>query len=490
MLFNSFEFLLFFPTVVILYFLLPYKYRWVMLLLASYFFYMCWKVEFIALIIISTLIDYYCGLKMSAIEEKKKRKPFLYLSLLTNLGLLFTFKYLDFSINSVNTVLGIDIPYANLILPMGISFYTFQTLSYSIDVYQGKLKSESHLGKFALYVSFFPQLVAGPIERATKLIPQLQKNDNDFDYNRVTSGLRLIAWGLIKKVIIADRLALFVNEVYNNSESYTGIPLILATVFFAFQIYCDFSGYSDIAIGCARVMGYDFMKNFNNPYGATSISDFWRKWHISLSTWFKDYVYIPLGGNKVVKWRMYYNFLIVFLLSGIWHGASWNFAIWGLLHVTYIILSIILTPLRSNIKSTLGIKNDNTWFLNLIRTSWVFVLVTIAWVFFRAEDLNTAIYILSNIHVNVLEQIKCIINNQNFARDSLLYLKQTSIQFALAVLSIIGLIIIQSLCRKREVEDSVSQLNPVIRWTIYYIAILFTLAFGVFGDEQFVYFQF
>ena len=333
MLFNSVEFLLFFPIVVSLYLLIKHSQRWVLLLVASYYFYMAWKPEYILLIVASTFIDYFCGRKMGSIEEKKKRRPYLYLSLLTNLGILFTFKYFDFFTDSLQGLseyfhLPYESPALQLILPMGISFYTFQTMSYSVDIYQGKLKPEKHFGIFALFVSFFPQLVAGPIERASNLLPQFHKPFT-FDRKKAVSGLQLMLWGMFKKVVVADRLAFLVNAVYDQPGEYEGFTLFLATIFFAFQIYCDFSGYSDIAIGAARILGFDLMKNFDTPYSARNVSEFWRRWHISLSTWFKDYVYIPLGGNRVVKWRWYYNLMITFLVSGLWHGANWTFVIWG-----------------------------------------------------------------------------------------------------------------------------------------------------------------
>jgi len=335
MLFNSLDFLIFFPVIVGLYFALSPKYRWVLLLGASYYFYMCWKAEYIILIVFSTLVDYFAARQMARIQEKKKRRPFLYLSLLSNLGLLFFFKYWNFFSGETRALLDswnimADVPTFQLLLPVGISFYTFQTLSYTIDVYNGKLEPEKNLGRFALYVSFFPQLVAGPIERATHLLPQLRQTF-DFDYQRVVSGLQQMLWGFFKKVVIADRLAVYVNEIYASPGDENGLALLLATYFFAFQIYCDFSGYSDIAIGAARVMGYDLMENFRTPYLSKSIREFWSRWHISLSTWFRDYLYIPLGGNRVPQVRWFLNLFIVFVVSGFWHGANWTFLIWGAL---------------------------------------------------------------------------------------------------------------------------------------------------------------
>jgi len=333
MLFNSLEFIIFFPIVVGLYFIISPRFRWILLLAASYYFYMCWNYKYILLILFSTVVDYFAAIAMSRTSQKKFKKVFLVASLFSNLGLLFFFKYFNFFSGSINAVLDqfnvfYNVPYYDYLLPVGISFYTFQTLSYTIDVYKGKQKPEYHFGKFALFVSFFPQLVAGPIERSVNLLPQFSQTFK-FEYARIRDGIILMTWGMFKKVVIADRLSEYVNEVFNNPESYDGFHNILATLFFSFQIYCDFSGYSDVAIGAALVMGYHLMKNFNRPYLAKSIGEFWSRWHISLSTWFRDYVYIPLGGNRVNISRLLFNLYITFLISGLWHGANWTFAIWG-----------------------------------------------------------------------------------------------------------------------------------------------------------------
>ncbi|MFC1785350.1 MBOAT family O-acyltransferase, partial [Candidatus Neomarinimicrobiota bacterium] len=291
MLFNSTQFIIFFPVVVFFYFLLPHRFRWMLLLVASYYFYMCWKAEYLLLILGSTIVDYIVAIQMSRQSTKAKKKLYLILSLAVNLGLLFGFKYFNFFSDSFRTIFDqfnvlYNVPTFKVLLPVGISFYTFQTLSYTIDVYRGKREPEKHLGIFALYVAFFPQLVAGPIERSTRLLPQLVKKYN-FDYNRVTDGLKLMLWGFFKKVVIADRVAVIVNQVYNNPNDAAGLPLLIGTYLFAFQIYCDFSGYSDIAIGAAKVFGIDLMQNFRRPYFAKSIREFWQRWHISLSTWFR-----------------------------------------------------------------------------------------------------------------------------------------------------------------------------------------------------------
>lgn len=328
MLFNSIEFLVFLPLVILSYSVLK-SHRTTILLIASYFFYGWWNWSYLALIVFSTFVDYQCAISIASHSlNRKKKKLFLGISILSNLGLLGFFKYFNFFSQEANRLfdfLGMDylIPYSSFILPMGISFYTFQTMAYTIEVYNNKITPERNPLIFSLYVSFFPQLVAGPIERPSHLITQL-KRLNNLNSNNIKQGFYRIIFGLFKKLVIADRLALFVNEVYKSPENYDGSMLILATFFFAFQIYCDFSGYSDIAIGTARLFGIELMENFRMPYLATSIREFWSKWHISLSTWFRDYLYIPLGGNKTLHIR---NIIIVFLVSGLWHGANWTFVI-------------------------------------------------------------------------------------------------------------------------------------------------------------------
>lgn len=397
MLFNSAEFLIFFPAVCLLYFVLPHRWRWALLLAASYYFYMSWRWEYIFIIVFSTGIDYFCGLQMMKQPTKKRRKPYLWLSLLSNLGILFTFKYYNFFATEVDKLAeALNIAYASptlqWLLPMGISFYTFQTMSYSIDIYNDRIKAEKHLGIFALFVTFFPQLVAGPIERASNLLPQFRKHMH-FSYENAVWGITKITYGFFKKVVVADRLAVYVDAVYSNPAGADSGTVILATFFFAVQIYCDFSGYSDIAIGCAKILGFDLMENFRRPYLAKSISEFWKRWHISLSTWFRDYCYIPLGGNRVVKWRWYYNLMITFLVSGFWHGAEWTFIIWGGLHGAYLVAAILLEKQVNAGARALGlykIPKLNT-LLNVLLTCG---LAVFAWIFFRANNLPDALTII------------------------------------------------------------------------------------------------
>ena len=495
MLFNSFEFLIFFPSVVALYFLLPHRFRWVLLLLASYVFYMFWRVDYAIILVVSTLIDYTTGRMMAqyADDEKKKRKPWLWVSLISNLGILFAFKYYNFfgtAAEDLSTLLGMNYaaPVFKLLLPMGISFYTFQTMSYSIDVYYGRVKAERHLGIFALFVTFFPQLVAGPIERAGNLLDQL-KQRHEFDYQRVTDGLKLMGWGLFKKVVIADRLAVMVNQVYNNPESYEGIPLMLATFFFALQIYCDFSGYSDIAIGAAQVMGFRLMENFKRPYFSKSISEFWGRWHISLSTWFRDYLYIPLGGNRVVKWRWYYNLFIVFLVSGLWHGANWTFIVWGALHGFYLIFAEMTKKQRNSLVDRLGFTKWPTLY-NLLQVSTTFALVCLAWVFFRANSIGDAWYITTHMFSGFVESIMKVGFNVDGFRYKWLLLEQPIIEIIVSFGFIISMELIHYIQRQRSVRKIVSQFPFIYRWSLYSFFIFVLLFFGKFTSSEFIYFQF
>jgi alginate O-acetyltransferase complex protein AlgI len=406
MLFNSLQFIFYFPIVVALYFAIAPKYRWILLLIASYYFYMCWNYKYIILIITSTLIDYFAGIHIYTTKTRWKKKLYLLLSLMTNFGLLFSFKYFNFFGETLNFFfdkfnLFYNLPELNVLLPVGISFYTFQTLSYTIDVYRGEKEPERHFGLFALYVSFFPQLVAGPIERSTRLLPQMHKHFK-FDYEKVKNGILQMCWGFFKKVVIADRLAEYVNMVYNNTGSYDGLHYVIATVFFAFQIYCDFSGYSDIAIGTASIMGFDLMRNFRRPYLAHNIREFWQRWHISLSTWFRDYLYIPLGGNRVVKWRWYYNLFITFLISGLWHGANWTFIIWGALHGFYLVFSIWTLNIRG--KFNTAIFGNTKSLYKIAQIAITVLLAWFAWIFFRANNTGDAFHIINKIFMQLFAQ--------------------------------------------------------------------------------------
>lgn len=479
MLFNSLEFIIFFPIVVALYFAIPHRLRWVLLLAASYYFYMCWSYKYIVLIMFSTVIDYFAGIFMHNTDKKRFKKLFLFGSLITNLGLLFFFKYFNFFGESVNILFDKvnilqKVPLYDYLLPVGISFYTFQTLSYTIDIYRGERKPEYHFGKFALFVSFFPQLVAGPIERSVNLLPQFHKKF-EFEYERVKNGILLMCWGFFKKVVIADRLAEYVNLVYNNAENYSGLQNVLATVFFSFQIYCDFSGYSDIAIGSALILGYKLMTNFRRPYLAASIREFWSRWHISLSTWFRDYVYIPLGGNRTVKWRWYYNLFITFLISGLWHGANWTFIIWGALHGFYLVFAIISEKSRDSINTALGIAKSKilSRFLKVFMT---FILVLVAWVFFRANSLQDAFLILSKM--------------TDFSQGTALNLFRVPTDFIIALAGIALLLLVEIFEERFQLLERLKGSSKIIKWAALVLLIIAVFVLGVWEDQDFLYFQF
>ncbi len=486
MAFNSIQFLVFFPIVVILYFSVPGKFRWCWLLAASYFFYMSWRPEYLLLIIASTLVDYFCGMAISRSQKLSRRKLFLLVSLGVNLGLLFAFKYFNF-FNGVlkELFLRLNWPYRiadfDVLLPVGISFYTFQTLSYTIEVYQRKKKPETHLGFFALYVAFFPQLVAGPIERAQNLLPQLKRN-YAFEYARVTNGLRLMLWGMFKKVVIADRLAIVVNRVYDQPADYHGWGLCAATIFFAFQIYCDFSGYSDIAIGAARVMGIHLMKNFDRPYLASSIREFWGRWHISLSTWFRDYVYIPLGGNHCRRSRWQWNILTTFVLSGLWHGANWTFIVWGGLHGFYYLFSRWTADARLKLVKKFSLDR-HPFLLHFFRVVLTFSLVCFSWIFFRANSLYDAFYIVSHLGAGLDRPLI-------FHAGQTGYIGLPLPDFIFSCFLILFLLAVQVMQGFGPVQHRLTQQTVWLRWAVYVSLALMIMNLGISEEIPFIYFQF
>ncbi len=469
MLFNSIEFLLFFPSVVLIYFLLPHKFRWIFLLISSYYFYMNWKPIYAVLISFSTLITWASGILVEKSSSTNKKKLFLTISLIINFSILFTFKYFDFINESVFEALEFfnirwEVPNLDLLLPVGISFYTFQAVGYTIDVYRGDLKAEKSLGIYALFVSFFPQLVAGPIERAKNLLPQFRVK-HKFNADRLVLGIKQMIWGFFMKLVVADRLSLIVNAAYNNAETHNGTTMLIATVFFAFQIYCDFAGYSNIAIGASRIMGFDLMTNFKRPYFAKNIGEFWRRWHISLSTWFRDYLYIPLGGNQVSKSRNYLNVFITFVVSGIWHGANWTFVIWGFLHGTYNAIQKLLGFDKLKVNNFIGDK--------AIMIIFNFILVSIAWVFFRANSTSDAFSIIHKIFTNY----------------GVPFVDPTTLIFGLFGLSILLL--------KEFSEEFIpnsnfffESKNPIVSAFASALLIVIILSMGVFDGGQFIYFQF
>ena len=408
MLFNSIDFLIFLPIVLVIYYIIPMKYKHIWLLISSYYFYMCWNAKYVLLIFVSTVITYLSGILIDKVEKTwpdvndigKYKKLILALSFVSNLGILFYFKYINFTLDIVTRVLSkmnisMNVPVFDVILPVGISFYTFQALSYSVDVYRGEVAPEHDFFRYALFVSFFPQLVAGPIERSKNLLTQLRE-PRKFDFGYAFDGILLMLWGLFLKIVLADRIAIFVDTVYGDCEHYQGIYLIVATVLFAVQIYCDFSGYSTIAMGTAKLLGIELMDNFNAPYLSTSVADFWRRWHISLTSWFKDYLYIPLGGSRRGTFRKYINKMIVFILSGLWHGAQLTFVVWGAINGLYQVIGEVLMPIRKKVSDIIGINrnSEGVYALSVLAT---FALVDFTWIFFRADSLGRAIYIIKSI---------------------------------------------------------------------------------------------
>jgi alginate O-acetyltransferase complex protein AlgI len=476
-LFNSFQYLLFFPLVCLGYFALPYRLRMGFLLLASYYFYMCWRWEYVVLIMVQTEINFLCGLRMERARTQAGRRALLVTAITLTLALLFFFKYYNFANETLRNLFAFlqtpyHVPHLNVLLPIGISFHTFQTLSYIIDVYREKIPVERSFIKFALFVSFFPLLVAGPIERANRLLPQLERK-NHFDVDRLSSGLKLMLWGFFKKVVIADRLAEYVNQIYPHAADYSGATLVLATYCFAFQIYCDFSGYTDIAIGSARVLGYDLMQNFNLPYLARSISEFWQRWHISLSTWFRDYVYFPLGGNRVSAMRWIFNIMVVFGLSGLWHGASWTFLVWGALHGGYYLLERWVGPHVRGLCQRCAVPERVQALLQMLVT---FHLVLFAWIFFRAGSLHDALFIVKRIGTDLAGPI---------------YLGYSSVGTMLGLALMVMLAIVQGLQYKNRLPryPSAVRLPALFRWSGYLAMLLGISMLGKSGND-FIYFQF
>ena len=473
MLFNSIEFLLFLPVVFVLYWFVfdkNLKHQNLLILFSSYVFYGWWDYRFLSLIFLSTIVDYFIGLNIPKQDSEKKQKLFLWGSILFNLGILGFFKYYNFFVNSwidLFSSIGYEIKSVwtlNIILPVGISFYTFQTMSYTIDIYKKKLQPTKDFISFASFVSFFPQLVAGPIERASNLLPQILKK-REFQYEQGVQGLRLILWGLFKKVVIADSLAPMVDNIFSNYEDFGGGILWLGAIYFAFQIYCDFSGYSDIAIGTSKLFGFELMSNFKFPYFSRNIGEFWRRWHISLSTWFRDYLYIPLGGSKGGKWKSIRNIFIIFLVSGFWHGANWTFIIWGLFHSILFLPSFIF---KTNRKYTSSIIAENTLLPSLkefFQVGTTFILVLIGWVFFRSETIIDSIGFITKMLFDL--------NIPNIYRSGILY--------------VIIIFILDFFIRKN--ESSPFSFN-YLRWIMYFLITFSIISKFGNSNSEFIYFTF
>jgi len=478
MLFTSINFAIFLPIVFLLYWCLAkksLKNQNILLLFSSYFFYACWDYRFLFLLIFSTLLDYFTGIKMADADNQNWKKFWFWLSISINLGFLGVFKYYNFFVESLadalkNIGLQTNLWTLKIILPVGISFYTFHGLSYVIDIYKDRIKAEKNFIDYSLFVSFFPLLVAGPIERATHLLPQIKK-ERFFNYNNAVDGLRQILWGLFKKIVIADQCAKYANEIFSNSLSYSGSDHVLGAIFFTFQIYGDFSGYSDIALGTARLFGIDLLKNFAFPYFSRDIAEFWRRWHISLSSWFRDYLYIPLGGSKVNTLLKVRNTFIIFIVSGFWHGANWTFIFWGLLNALFIMPSILFNTNRNNIEIVAKGRLFPS-FKDFISIAITFSLTVFAWIFFRAESLAHAFQYVSQIFSRSFFSIPTI--------------RPTNLLILLIIF-----ILIEWLGREKEYAIASLGLKwkPVFRYAFYYIIIILVFWFG--GKEsEFIYFQF
>lgn len=491
MLFNSFQFLIFFPVVVLVYFLAPRKIRYLWLLAASYYFYMCWNAKYALLLLFSTAVTWLSGLALQHVAQKDwneerivfYKKICVAVSFVLNLFLLFFFKYFYFTIDNINYLLEkchlkILEPGFDIVLPVGISFYIFQALSYTMDIYRQEIKAEKNFARYALFVSFFPQLVAGPIERSKNLLRQLENMDRLklWDYDRVKSGIMLMVWGFFQKLVIADRIAIVVDRVYENYQGFGFVELATTAVLFSFQIYCDFGGYSNIARGAAEVMGISLMDNFRQPYLAADIKEFWRRWHISLTSWFTDYLYIPLGGNRKGKAKQCRNILVVFLCSGLWHGANWTYVVWGLLHGC--------AQVAGNIRKWAfpERKKGNTSGIRALKTAVTFAVVSVFWVFFRADTIGQAF--------GYLAQCLKYRRLQTFTAMGL-----SKANWIVLLLSLIVLFVVDCLHERGiELRKKLCAQNVAVRGMVYLAAIWAIILFGIYGYQydagQFIYFQF
>lgn len=481
MLFNSLAFAVFMSIVFALYWVFPYKARWILLLVASYYFYMSWNVKYVFLILFTTIISYMAAILLEKTESIRNKKGILVGTAVACLGVLFFFKYFNFVSGSVTAILKLftvqmNPILLNLLLPVGISFYTFQTLSYVIDVYKGDVKAEHHFGYYAAFISFFPQLVAGPIERTNNLLPQIRA-EHRFNYDQATYGLKLMAWGYFKKIVISDTLSQFVSKVYDAPQGFSGFALVLATVFFSLQIYCDFSGYSDIAVGTAKLLGINLMTNFKSPYFSQSIKEFWSRWHISLSTWFRDYVYIPLGGSRLGKIRHGVNLLITFLVSGLWHGANWTFVIWGAIHGLGQVVENFIVPKDKLKEKSKGI----VW---LLRVIFVFSFASFSFIFFVSNSLEDAMHVVGHMFTGITSPLSYLYNGfTNIGMGNVELLKDGVLILILAIYDYISL--------SGDVISEISKKKMIIRWLVYIcfgLTIVFLSQKGV--AAEFVYFQF
>lgn len=464
MLFNSFNFFYFILLVVPVFYILPQKYRQFFLLLASYYFYMCWNYSYVVLILFTTTTSYLSSRGIEATKDDKTKKVYLFTSIASSLAILFFFKYYNFFIANIDQISGSRFLLLNYLLPVGISFYTFETLSYTIDVYKGKLAAERKFWVYALFISFFPKLVAGPIERSENLLPQFHRVQKLKAVN-IIQGTKYVVTGFFMKLVIADRLSIYVDAVYNNVENHHGLTFWIATICFSFQILCDFAGYSTIAIGIAKWLDYDLMLNFKRPYLATGFGDFWRRWHISLSSWFRDYVYIQLGGNRSGRVRQHINNFITFLISGFWHGANWTFIVWGALHGAFLSIENIIRPGKNKSTDNLPVK--------IIKAGFLFAAVSFAWIFFRANNITDAITIVRGL---------ALIDRNFFVDTGTLSYGLTGILFLLGM---------DFYAEKK--GDGNNLQNGVLTFPVvlfFSFLVLLILYIGVFNGGQFIYFQF
>lgn len=490
MLFNSVDFLVFFPVVACGIFILPVKIRNLFLLCRSLYFYMSWEPKYILLIGFSIIVTYFGGIFIDRFSQQgnlKLKKATLTAAVLSNLAVLFVFKYYDFFARNVNSALGglgVKLPFLKVLLPVGISFFTFQVMGYVIDVYEGKLPPEKNLVNYALFISFFPQLVAGPIERATNLLPQFYKS-HKFSYNRVTDGLVLMAWGFFKKLVVADSIAVIVNTVYNDVTSYTGLQMLVATVLFAFQIYGDFSGYSDIARGAAKVLGYNLMANFNRPYISKSFTEFWARWHISLSGWFQDYIFQPIvWHSKNPAVAAYYAIFTVFVVSGFWHGADWTYVVWGLLHAFFRMSEIYTKKAKKKFYKKLCVNTKGKGY-GAFKIITTFSLVCFTYIFFRANTMRDALYVVSHM----FSDISLVFSGGYFytALENIGFFSSNGVALVLCILFMLA---VEKWADGTTVPDRINRCAAPVRWGFYYTVITLIIFFGWFGQSQFIYFQF
>ena len=481
MLFNSMAFAVFLPIAFILYYLVPHKYRWGFLLIASYVFYMNLHVGYGLLLMLSTILTYALARGLEAAPSATRRRLCLWGGVLPLVLILLVYKTANPLIRQLNDMIAagrisMQPLTLSLLLPAGVSFYFFQSMGYLIDVYRGRIKAERHFGYYALFVSFFPQLLAGPIGRADSLLPQYRK-ERPFVYENVTYGLKLMAWGYYKKLVVADILAGVVNSIYDNAQAYVGLAFIVATLMFAIEIYCDFSGYSDIAVGCARLFGIDLMTNFRSPYLSFSIREFWSRWHISLSTWFRDYVYIPLGGNRVPGWRHCLNLLLTFLVSGFWHGSSLTYILWGGIHGLLQIIETLLYPKRRKGREVL--RRRHWWQLPI-----TFALLCFTWIFFRANSIQDAVWILSRLFWDIERPL-------NYLRTGIICIGLSPIAAIGITLSVLVLAVYDCLSLKWDVIAAFSRQKFFIRWPVYVLFLVIIALFSAKGvATEFIYFQF